>query len=125
VRWQAARHGYEVVHEYTDVGSGSKARRAGLDALLAGAHRRSSSVVLVVAFDRVAPSLKHFLAVVDELSDTGLEFVSARENIDTTGAMRRMFITLISSIAELERSIIVERIKAGMRRRRLEGFRLG
>ena len=78
-----------------------------------------------MAFDRVAPSLKHFLAVVDELSDTGLEFVSARENIDTTGAMRRMFITLISSIAELERSIIVERIKAGMRRRRLEGFRLG
>jgi DNA invertase Pin-like site-specific DNA recombinase len=125
LRELASRRGYEVVQEYTDVGSGSKARRAGLDALLADARRRRFSIVLVAAFDRVARSVKHFLAVVDELSDLGVEFVSARENIDTTGAMGRMFITLISSIAELERSIIVERIKAGMRRRRLEGFRLG
>ena len=121
----AARRGYEVVHEYTDVGSGSKARRAGLDALLADAHRRKFSIVLVAAFDRVARSVKHFLSIVDELNDLGIEFVSARENIDTSGAMGRMFVTLISSIAELERSIIIERIKAGMRRRRLEGLPMG
>jgi DNA invertase Pin-like site-specific DNA recombinase len=125
LRELAARRGYEVVHEYTHVGFGSKARRAGLDALLADAHRRRFSIVLVAPFERVARSVKHFLAVVDELNDLGVEFVSARENIDTTGAMGRMFITLISSIAELERSIIVERIKAGMRKRRLEGFRVG
>jgi len=121
----AARRGYEVVHEYMDVGSGSKARRAGLDALLADAHRRKFSIVLVAAFDRVARSVKHFLSIVDELNDLGIEFVSARENIDTSGAMGRMFVTLISSIAELERSIIIERIKAGMRRRRLEGLPMG
>jgi DNA invertase Pin-like site-specific DNA recombinase len=125
LREMAARRGYEIVHEYTDVGSGSKSRRAGLDALLADAHRRQFSIVLVAAFDRVARSVKHFLAVVDELNELGIEFISARENIDTSGAMGRMFITLISSIAELERSIIIERIKAGMRRRRLEGYRLG
>ena len=126
LREMAARRGYEIVHEYRDIGvSGSKARRAGLDALLADAHRRKFSIVLVSAFDRVARSVKHFLTVVDELNDLGVEFVSTRENIDTTGAMGRMFITLISSIAELERSIIIERIKAGMRRRRLEGYRLG
>jgi DNA invertase Pin-like site-specific DNA recombinase len=125
LRELAARRGYEIVHEYTDVGSGSKSRRAGLDALLADAHRRQFSIVLVAAFDRVTRSVKHFLTVVDELNDLGIEFVSARENIDTTGSMGRMFITLISSIAELERSIIIERIKAGMRRRRLEGYRLG
>jgi DNA invertase Pin-like site-specific DNA recombinase len=125
LREMASRRGYEVVHEYTDVGSGSKARRAGLDALLADAHRRRFDIVLVAAFDRVARSVKHFLTVVDELSDLGIEFVSARENIDTSGAMGRMFIVMVSSIAELERSLIVERIKAGMRRRRLEGFRLG
>jgi len=79
----AARRGYEVVHEYMDVGSGSKARRAGLDALLADAHRRKFSIVLVAAFDRVARSVKHFLSIVDELNDLGVEFVSARENIDT------------------------------------------
>ena len=125
LREMASRRGYEVVHEYTDVGSGSKARRAGLDALVADAHRRRFDIVLVSAFDRVARSVKHFLAVVDELHDLGIEFVSARENVDTSGPMGRMFIVMVSSIAELERSLIVERIKAGMRRRRLEGYRLG
>jgi DNA invertase Pin-like site-specific DNA recombinase len=125
LREMASRRGYEIVHEYTDIGSGSKTRRAGLDALLADAHRRRFDIVLVAAFDRVARSVKHFLTVVDELSDLGIEFISARENIDTSGAMGRMFIVMVSSIAELERSLIVERIKAGMRRRRLEGFRLG
>ena len=126
LRELAARRGFEIVQEYTDVGvSGSKARRGGLDALLADAHRRKFSIVLVAAFDRVACSVKHFLTVVDELSDLGIQFVSVRENIDTSGAMGRMFITLISSIAELERSLIIERIKAGMRRRKLEGYRLG
>ncbi len=125
LREMASRRGYEVVNEYTDVGSGTKTRRAGLDALLADAHRRKFDIVLVAAFDRVARSVKHFLAVVDELSELGIEFVSARENIDTSGAMGRMFVVMVSSIAELERSLIVERIKAGMRRRRLEGYRLG
>jgi DNA invertase Pin-like site-specific DNA recombinase len=125
LREMALRRGYEVVHEYTDIGSGSKSRRAGLDALLADAHRRRFDIVLVAAFDRVARSVKHFLTVVDELGDLGIEFVSARENIDTSGPMGRMFIVMVSSIAELERSLIVERIRAGMRRRKLEGYRLG
>jgi DNA invertase Pin-like site-specific DNA recombinase len=125
LRELAARRGYEIVHEYTDIGSGSKSRRAGLDALLADANRREFSIVLVAAFDRVARSVKHFLTVVDELNDLGIEFVSARENIDTSGAMGRMFVTIIGCIAELERSLIIERIKAGMRRRRLEGLPLG
>lgn len=93
--------------------------------MLADAHRRKFSIVLVAAFDRVARSVKHFLTVVDELNDLGIEFVSARENIDTSGAMGRMFVTIIGCIAELERSLIVERIKAGMRRRKLEGYSLG
>jgi DNA invertase Pin-like site-specific DNA recombinase len=126
LRELALRRGFEVVQEYTDIGvSGSKARRGGLDALLADAQRRKFSIVLVAAFDRVARSVKHFLTVVDELNDSGIEFVSARENIDTSGAMGRMFVTIIGCIAELERSLIVERIKAGMRRRRLEGLPMG
>jgi len=122
----AARRGFEVVREYTDVGiSGARARRPGLDAMLADAHRGGFSIVLVAAFDRVARSVKHFLKVVDELNDLGIEFVSARENIDTSGPMSRMFVTIIGCIAELERSLIVERIKAGMRRRKLEDYSLG
>ena len=126
LRELAARRGFEVVHEYTDIGvSGSKARSKGLDAMLADAHRRKFSIVLVAAFDRVARSVKHFLTVMDELNDLGIEFISARENIDTSGAMGRMFVTILGCIAELERSLIIERIKAGMHRRRLEGLPMG
>ena len=93
--------------------------------MLAAARGRDFDVLLVAAFDRVARSTKNFLEIVDELNDLGIEFVSAREAIDTAGPMGRMFITLVGSIAELERSLIVERIKAAMRRARLEGQRLG
>jgi DNA invertase Pin-like site-specific DNA recombinase len=126
LRKLAEQRTFEVVHEYCDHGiSGSKARRPALDSLMADARRGKFSVLLVAAFDRVARSTKNFLEIVDELHELGIEFISAREAIDTTGAMGRMFITLVGSIAELERSLITERIKAGMRRARLEGQRLG
>jgi DNA invertase Pin-like site-specific DNA recombinase len=125
LRKLAAHRGFEVVGEYTDVVSGTKARRPGLDAMMKDAGKRKFNVVLVAAFDRMARSTKHFLQVVDELDGLDIEFVSRRENIDTTGAMGRLFLTLIGSIAELESVLIRERIRAGMRRRKLEGFRLG
>jgi DNA invertase Pin-like site-specific DNA recombinase len=122
----AAQRGFEVVHEYCDRGiSGSKSRRPGLDSMMAGARRGEFSVVLVAAFDRIARSTKNFLEIVDELNELGVEFISAREAIDTSGPLGRLFITLVGSIAELERSLITERIRAGMRRARLEGQRLG
>lgn len=126
LRQFAAQRGYEVVAEYTDIGiSGSKARRPGLDAMLRDARKKKFSVVIVAAFDRLARSTKHFLSVVDELDSLSVEFISKRENIATDGAMGRLFITLISSIAELEADLIKERIRAGMRRRKLEGLRVG
>src|ERR1700688_4649912 len=126
LRKLAAQRGFEVSREYCDRGiSGTKARRPGLDSLMADARRGEFSVVLVAAFDRIARSTKNFLEIVDELHELGIEFVSAREAIDTSGPMGRMFITLIGSIAELEKSILVERIRAGMRRARMEGQRLG
>jgi DNA invertase Pin-like site-specific DNA recombinase len=122
----AAQRGFEVVREYTDRGiSGSKAKRPGLDAMMADARRGEFSVVLVAAFDRLARSTKSFLSTVEELEQLGIALISAREAVDTTGAMGRMFVTLVASIAELERSLIVERIRSGMRRARLEGQRLG
>lgn len=122
----SAQRGFEVVKEYCDRGiSGNKAKRPGLDSMMADARRGEFSVVLVAAFDRIARSTKNFLEIVDELSELGIEFISAREAIDTSGPMGRMFLTMVGSIAELERSLIVERIKAGMRRARIEGRRLG
>lgn len=126
LRLFAEQRGFEVVCEYTDVGvSGSKARRPGLDAMLKDAGKRRFGIVIVAAFDRVARSTKHFLSVVDELDGLGVEFISRRENIATDGAMGRLFITLISSIAELEADLIKERIRAGMRRRKLDGLSVG
>lgn len=123
----AAQRGYEVACEFTDIGiSGSKARRPGLDAMLRDARKRKFSVLIVSAFDRLARSTKHFLTVVDELDSLGVEFISRRENIATDGAMGGpLFITLISSIAELESDLIKERVRAGIRRRKLEGLRVG
>jgi DNA invertase Pin-like site-specific DNA recombinase len=126
LRLFAEQRGYEVAAEYTDVGvSGSKARRPGLDLMLKDARKRKFSVVIVSAFDRVARSVKHFLGVVDELDSLGVEFISRRENIATDGAMGRLFLTIISSIAELESDLIRERIRAGMRRRKLDGLPVG
>jgi DNA invertase Pin-like site-specific DNA recombinase len=126
LRQFAAQRGLEVVAEYTDVGiSGSKARRPGLDAMLRDARKRKFTVLIVSAFDRIARSTKHFLGVVDELDSLSIEFISKRENIETSGAMGRLFITLISSIAELEADLIKERVRAGIRRRKLEGLPVG
>ena len=93
--------------------------------MLREARKRKFTVLVVAAFDRLARSTKHFLSVVDELDSLGIEFISRRENIATDGAMGRLFITLISSIAELEADLIKERVRAGIRRRKLEGLPVG
>ena len=125
LRELAAQKGYEVVCEYAEHISGSKARRHGLDALMADAHRKNFSVVLVSAFDRVARSVRHFLQVIDELESLGVVFISRREQVDTSGMMARLFLTLIGSIAELESDLIRERVRAGICRARLEGRQIG
>jgi DNA invertase Pin-like site-specific DNA recombinase len=126
LRKLAAQRGFEVVQEYCDRGiSGSKAKRPGLDSMMADARRGEFSVLLVAAFDRIARSTKNFLEILDEFNALRIEFISAREAIDTGSPMGRMFITLIGSIAELEKSILVERIRAGMRRAKQDGVRLG
>jgi DNA invertase Pin-like site-specific DNA recombinase len=121
----AKQRRYEIVHEYTDTISGAKSKRPGLDQLLADARRHRFDVVLVAAFDRVARNVRHFLEVLDELNHLEIEFVSLRENIDTGGPLGRAMVVIVGAIAELERSLIVERVKAGMRRARLEGRRIG
>ena len=126
LRELASQRGFDVVYEYEDRGvCGKKARRPGLDALMADARRKRFSVVLVAAFDRIARSTRNFLQVIDELDSMGIEFISRRENVDTSGPMGRLFVTIISAIAELERSLVVDRVKSGMRRAKLEGRQIG
>jgi DNA invertase Pin-like site-specific DNA recombinase len=126
LRLLAQQRGLDIVHEYTDHGySGARARRPALEELLAGARRGQFDVVVVWACDRLARSVRHFLEVLDELSHLNIEFVSFREQLDTGGPLGRAVITIISVVAELERSLIVERVRAGMRRAKLEGRHIG
>jgi DNA invertase Pin-like site-specific DNA recombinase len=125
LRGLAAQRGFEIIREYTDKISGAKAKRPGLDQLLADARRGKFDVVMVWAFDRLARSVRHLLEVLDELNHLEIEFVSFRENIDTGGPLGRALIVIIGAIAELERNLIIERVRAGMRRAKLEGRRIG
>ena len=125
LRQLAAQRGFEIVAEFTDRISGTRARRPGLDQLMTGARRGRFDVVLVWASDRIARSVKHFLDVLDEFNRLNIEFVSFREQIDTGGPLGRALVVIIGAIAELERNLIIERVRAGMRRARLEGRHIG
>jgi DNA invertase Pin-like site-specific DNA recombinase len=125
LRQMAAQRGYEIVQEYVDRISGAKARRPGLDQMMADARRGRFDVVLVWASDRLARSVKHFLEVLDELNRLNIEYVSFREQIDTGGPLGRAIVVIIGAVAELERNLIVERVRAGMRRAKLEGTHIG
>ena len=125
LRQMAAQRGYEIIQEYTDRISGTKAKRPGLDQLMTDARRGRFDVVLVWASDRIARSVKHFLDVLDELNRLKIEYVSFRENIDTGGPLGRAIIIIVGAVAELERNLIIERVRAGMRRARLEGQHIG
>ena len=126
LRQFALNRGLQIVGTYPDHGvSGTRARRPGLDQMMEDARRHKFDVVVVWSFDRMARSTKHLLQVLDELNGFGIQFLSQREAIDTEGPLGRAIVVIISAIAELERSLIVERVRAGMRRAKLEGRRIG
>ena len=123
---QFAANRFTIVGEYTDHGySGARARRPELDRMMDDARRHSFDVVLVWSCDRLARSTKHLLQTIDELNGFGIQFLSQREAIDTEGPLGRAILVIVSAMAELERCIIIERVRAGMRRARLEGRQIG
>lgn len=126
LREHAQRRDWEITCEYVDEGiSGAKDRRPALDRLMVDAHRRRFDVVLVWRFDRFARSVTHLLRALDTFRALGLEFVSLSEALDTATPAGRMTFTVLGAVAELERSLIAERVKAGIRNARARGVRLG
>jgi DNA invertase Pin-like site-specific DNA recombinase len=120
------RRGWTVAGEYVDTGiSGVKECRPELDRLMADAHKRRFDVVAVWKFDRFARSVSHLLRALDTFRALGIEFVSLSESLDTATPAGRMVFTVLGAVAELERSLIVERVKAGLRNARAKGKRLG
>lgn len=120
------RRGWEIVQEYVDVGiSGGKEKRPELDKLLADAHRRYFDAVVVWRFDRFARSVSHLLRALENFRSLGIEFVSLSEQVDTSTPTGKMVFTVLGAVAELERSLIVELVRAGLRNARVKGKRLG
>jgi DNA invertase Pin-like site-specific DNA recombinase len=120
------RRGWELVEEYVDVGiSGGKEKRPALDKLLADAHRRKFDVVVVWRFDRFARSVSHLLRALETFRSLGIEFVSLSEQVDTSTPTGKMVFTVLGAVAELERSLIAERVRAGLRNARAKGRKLG
>jgi len=120
------RRGWTILPEYVDVGiSGTKEKRPALDRLMADAHKRRFDVVVVWRFDRFARSVSHLLRALETFQALGIEFVSLSEQMDTSTPTGKMVFTVLGAVAELERSLIVERVKAGLRNARAKGKRLG
>jgi len=126
IREYCLRRGWALVGEYVDVGiSGAKERRPQLDRLIADAHKRKFEVVVVWKFDRFARSVSHLLRALETFRALGVEFVSLSEQVDTSTPTGKMIFTVLGAVAELERSLIAERVRAGLRNARAKGKRLG
>jgi len=126
LRAYAERAGLEIVNEYLDVAvSGRKQGRPQLDALLQAARCHEFDCVLVWKFDRFARSTKHLLTALEEFNYLNIRFVSIQDQIDTTSPMGKAMFTLIAAMAELESSLISERVTAGMRAAKARGKHLG
>lgn len=126
LREYAERRGWTIAGEYVDIGiSGTKEKRPELDRLMADAHRRRFDCVVVWKFDRFARSVSHLLRALETFKAQGIEFVSFSEQMDTSTPAGKMVFTVLGAVAELERSLIVERVKAGLRNARAKGKRLG
>src|SRR6202140_2752051 len=126
IREYCQRRGWPLVGEYVDAGvSGTKERRPQLDRLIADAHKRKFEVVVVWRFDRFARSVSHLLRALETFKALGIEFVSLSEQVDTSTPTGKMIFTVLGAVAELERSLIVERVRAGLRSARAKGKHLG
>jgi DNA invertase Pin-like site-specific DNA recombinase len=120
------RRGWNLYKEYSDKGvSGAVERRRALDALLADCRLRKIDFVVVWKFDRFARSLKQLLNALELFRTLNIGFVSCTEAIDTSLPHGEMLFQIIGAIAQWERSLIVERAKAGLQYARSQGTRLG
>jgi len=126
LREYCQRRGWKVVGEYVDAGiSGAREKRPQLDRLMGDAHRRRFDAVVVWRFDRFARSVSHLLRALETFRALGIEFVSLSEQMDTSTPTGKLVFTVLGAVAELERSLVAERVRAGLRNARAKGRRLG
>jgi len=125
LREYAARRGWHVIGEYVDRASGIKESRPALNRLMTNARRRKFDMIAVWKIDRFGRSLKHLVNALAELEAVGVAFVSLRDNLDLSTPAGRLMFQIIAAMAEFERALIQERVRAGLRNARQRGKRLG
>jgi DNA invertase Pin-like site-specific DNA recombinase len=128
LRQVAKRRGWDVVEVYNDAGiSGAKGRngRPGLGALLKDASRRKFDIVMAWAIDRLGRSLSDLLDTIQHLEACGVDLYLDQQAIDTTTPMGKLVFQLTGAFAEFERTMIRQRIKAGLKRAVAQGVKLG
>lgn len=122
----ADRAGHDLVEVFEDFAtSGAKAKRPGLDALLAAAKDHRIDAIVITKLDRLFRSTKHLLETVDELARLGIDFVTLDQPIDTASPSGRMFLTMVAAFAEFERELARERVRDGLAAARRRGVKLG
>ena len=122
----ASQHGWRIVDEYIDEGiSGAKDMRPALDRMMEAARKGKLDVVAVWRFDRFARSTTHLLKALEEFRDLGVDFVSLRESVDTSSSVGKMVFTFLAAVGEFERSLIQERVQAGVDRAKANGVKFG
>lgn len=105
--------------------SGTKSSRPALDRMMEAIRRGEASHLVVYSFSRFARSVTHMLQGLEELKKTGTNFVSLTERVDTESPIGKAVFVIISGIAQLERDLIVERVKNGLKNAREKGKLLG
>jgi len=119
------QRGWEIAGEYIDLVSGAEEKRLQLDQMLSKCRARKVDAVVVWRYDRFARSLKQLVNALDEFRALGIEFVSLHDGCDTTTAQGRLLFGIMASLAEFERELIRERVRAGLDAARARGKRLG
>lgn len=119
------RRGFSVHREYVDQASGMKNDRPAYRSMLEGARRREFDVLIVWRYDRFARSLRELVNALAEFESMGIEFVSYSEGADTTTPQGRLLFGIMGSLAEFERNLIAERVRAGMQRAKAQGKHTG
>src|SRR4249919_1728491 len=128
LRQVAGRRGWEIAEVYNDAGiSGAKGRngRPGLDSMLKDASRRKFDIVMAWAIDRVGRSLIDLLDTIQHLEACGVDLYLDQQAIDTSTPMGKLVFQVTGAFAEFERSMIRQRVHAGLRRAVAKGTRLG
>jgi DNA invertase Pin-like site-specific DNA recombinase len=126
LREYCQRKGWDITGEYVDHGiSGTKESRPELNRLMSDAADQKFDVVLVWKFDRFARSVPHLLKALETFQSQGIAFVAATEGIDTSTPTGRMVLIVVGAVAELERNLITERIRAGLRKAKAKGTKSG